>query len=52
MDSQKIHHIDGPEGLKWELGYLSIFRLGKWDLGCWDWDLATWNGKLISQKWE
>jgi hypothetical protein len=40
----KTYLKEGPEGVKWELG-LSIFRLGKWDLGCWDWDLATGNGK-------
>jgi hypothetical protein len=22
-----------------------VYSLGKWDLGCWDWDLATGNGK-------
>jgi hypothetical protein len=32
---------EGPEGVKWELG-----------LGCWDWDLATGNGKWSLQKWE
>ena len=34
-----MHSIEGPEGVKWELGFayfywdLPIFSLGKWDLG-------------------
>ncbi len=47
---------EGPEGVKWELGFayfdwdLPIFSLGKWDLGHWDWDSETknGNGKRIS----
>ena len=35
---------EGREGVKWELG-LAYFRLGKWDWGYWDWDLATGNGE-------
>jgi hypothetical protein len=44
-------YLEGPEGVKRELG-LIYFRLGKWDLGCWDRDLATGNGKWSPQKWE
>ena len=39
---------EGREGVKWELGLAMdwpISRLGKWDWGYWDWDLATGNGK-------
>ena len=39
--------IEGLEGVKWELGF-AYFRVGKWDLLHWDWDLATGTGKKSS----
>ena len=46
MNLSQHPYIEGPEGVKWELGF-AYFRTGKWDLLHWDWDLATRTGKKV-----
>jgi len=43
--SSSENNSEGPEGVKWELGFGKIFtgKVGP-DLGHWDWDLVTGNG--------
>jgi hypothetical protein len=31
---------EGPEGVKWELGF-AYFWVGKWDFMHWDWDSSA-----------
>ena len=43
--------IEGPEGVKWELGLVG-FTLGKWGSSHWDYDLVMDMGKNVkNQKW-
>ena len=35
--------FEGPEGVKWELGFAS-FWAGKMEFVHWDWDFTTGNG--------
>jgi hypothetical protein len=34
------HKTEGPEGVKWELGF-AYFWVGKWDFMHWDWDSSA-----------
>ena len=38
---------EGPEGVKWELGF-ACFCTGKWNFGGWDWDFS----QKKKPKWE
>ena len=38
-----LHNDEGPEGVKWELGFAS-FWAGKMGFVHWDWDFTTGNG--------
>ena len=48
-----LTHV-GPEWVKWELGFVYFFSLGKWDLGHWGWEMRwDWDlGKHLAGKWD